>query len=125
MSVSFGPPTPMLRSFDETKAREFYLDFLGFTVDFEHRFGPNAPLYLGVSFGACKLHLTEHHGDAAPGSSLRIEVENLSEYVHGLRDKKYKYSGAGEPEERPWGTREITIADPFGNHLTFFETIAP
>lgn len=30
--------------FDIAKTREFYLDYLGFTVDFEHRFHDNAPL---------------------------------------------------------------------------------
>jgi hypothetical protein len=41
--------TPILRSFDEAKAREFYLDFLGFQVVFEHRFEPGMPLYMGVA----------------------------------------------------------------------------
>ena len=34
--------TPIFRSFDEAKAREFYIDFLGFEVTFEHRFEPQA-----------------------------------------------------------------------------------
>ena len=29
-------PIPILRSFDEAKAREFYVDFLGFEVVFAH-----------------------------------------------------------------------------------------
>jgi catechol 2,3-dioxygenase-like lactoylglutathione lyase family enzyme len=40
-----GPPTPILRSFDERRARRFYVDFLGFEVEFEHRFEPGAPLH--------------------------------------------------------------------------------
>ena len=47
--------TPILRSFDEAKAREFYLDFLGFQVVFEHRFEPGLPLYMGVARGAWRL----------------------------------------------------------------------
>ncbi|RYE32039.1 MAG: VOC family protein, partial [Hyphomicrobiales bacterium] len=39
---------PILRIFDEAKAKEFYLDFLGFTMDWDHRFGPNMPLYMQV-----------------------------------------------------------------------------
>ena len=31
---------PVLRIFDEAKAKEFYLGFLGFTMDWDHRFGP-------------------------------------------------------------------------------------
>lgn len=29
----YGKTTPILRIFDETKAREFYIDFLGFKVE--------------------------------------------------------------------------------------------
>ncbi len=42
---------PILRSFDEGKLRAFYLDYLGFVIDWEHRFGPDMPLYLQVSRG--------------------------------------------------------------------------
>jgi hypothetical protein len=31
--MGFGKTTPILRIFDEAKAREFYVDFLGFGVD--------------------------------------------------------------------------------------------
>ena len=37
-AIKFDKAIPILRMFDETKAREFYLDFLGFSVEFEHRF---------------------------------------------------------------------------------------
>lgn len=36
--MSFGKTTPILRIFNECKAKEFYVDFLGFTLDWEHRF---------------------------------------------------------------------------------------
>jgi len=55
---------PILRIFDEAKAREFYVDFLGFTVDWEHRFNDDAPLYMQVSRDGCVLHFSEHYGDA-------------------------------------------------------------
>jgi len=44
--MSLGRTTPILRMFDETKAREFYVDFLGFKIDWEHRFRDGAPLYM-------------------------------------------------------------------------------
>lgn len=31
--MAFGKTTPILRIFDEAKAKEFYIDFLGFKVD--------------------------------------------------------------------------------------------
>jgi len=38
MSSQFTRTIPTLRIFDSAKAREFYVGFLGFKVDFEHRF---------------------------------------------------------------------------------------
>lgn len=37
---------PVLRIFSVEKAREFYIDFLGFTLDWENRFEEAAPLYM-------------------------------------------------------------------------------
>ncbi|SDD28632.1 hypothetical protein SAMN04489747_0622 [Auraticoccus monumenti] len=38
-----GIPMPVLRVQDAALARGFYVDWLGFTVDFEHRFEPDSP----------------------------------------------------------------------------------
>ena len=46
--MNIGPVTPILRSFDEARARDFYVRYLGFEVLFEHRFEPGLPLYLGL-----------------------------------------------------------------------------
>lgn len=40
--------TPILRIFDIEKAREFYIGYLGFTVEREHRFDETSPLYMCV-----------------------------------------------------------------------------
>jgi hypothetical protein len=57
--MRLGRTTPILRIFDEAKAREFYVDFLGFKIDWEHRFEPGTPLYMQVSKDECLLHLSE------------------------------------------------------------------
>lgn len=118
---SFGSPTPVLRSFDEAKAREFYVDFLGFEVEFEHRFSPEAPLYLGLKRDRMTIHLSEHHGDCAPGARVRVPVEGLRGYAKTLSEKQYKYANPGPPKETPWGELDLSIADPFGNRITFYE----
>jgi len=38
--MKFGNTTAILRSFDEIKAKEFYLEFLEFNLDWEHRTKP-------------------------------------------------------------------------------------
>ena len=115
-----GTVTPILRMFDIAKAREFYLDFLGFEARFEHRFDDNAPLYMGIARDGCELHLSEHHGDGSPGAHIRIEVAEIATFHRELTAKKYRYAGPGL-EETPWRTREVTVGDPFGNRLTFYE----
>jgi catechol 2,3-dioxygenase-like lactoylglutathione lyase family enzyme len=115
--VGLGKPTPILRIFDEAKAREFYVDFLGFKVDWEHRFEPGLPLYMQVSRDSCVLHLSEHHGDATPGSAMRIEASDLEALHRELTARAYKHARPGI-EQMPWG-RDLSIQDPFGNRLTF------
>lgn len=113
---------PILRMFDEAKAREFYIDYLGFKVAFEHRFEPEAPLYMGVSIDGVEIHLSEHHGDAAPGATLRIEMADVNAYHEQLTAKHYKYARPGI-QDQEWGLREVAIADPFGNKLIFCEPL--
>jgi catechol 2,3-dioxygenase-like lactoylglutathione lyase family enzyme len=116
----FGSPTPILRSFDERRTRRFYVDFLGFEVEFEHRFEPGMPLYLGVRKDECRLHLSEHYGDAAPGARVRIPVGDVKSYATTLRDKQFENARPGEPELMDWGSWEITVHDPSSNRLTFY-----
>ena len=115
-----GTPTPILRSFDEARAKAFYLDFLGFELVFEHRFEPGLPLYMGVRQGACELHLSEHYGDSTPGSCIRIPVDDVSAYMAELRSKQFGNARPGEPQRMEWGSLEITIQDPASNRLVFY-----
>lgn len=121
--MQLGKTTPILRIFDEARAREFYLDFLGFEVVFEHRFEPGLPLYMGVRRADCVLHLSEHHGDACPGAAMRIEVSDVDALQAELLGRGYRHARPAV-EATPWDTRDMTIADPFGNRLTFTSAIS-
>jgi uncharacterized glyoxalase superfamily protein PhnB len=116
--MTLGRTTPILRIFDEAKAREFYVDFLGFRVDWEHRFEDGLPLYFQVSGDGCVLHVSEHNGDCTPGSAVRIDASDLDAFHAELSSKQYKYARPGI-NTMPWGTREVSVKDPFGNRLTF------
>ena len=111
---------PILRSFDEAKAREFYCDFLGFAVDWTHRFAPDLPLYMQVSRDGIVLYVSEHHGDATPGSAVRIEITGIEAFHAELLAKRYKNMRPGL-ERQEWGSRETTVIDPAGNRLIFCE----
>ncbi len=117
-------PIPILRSFSEDEARAFYIDWLGFSVLFEHRFAPDMPLYLAVARGDCELHISEHHGDATPGSAIRIEVRDLDALLTELTGRGHPRQRPGI-EEMPWGFRELRLTDPFGNRLVFCQPIDP
>jgi uncharacterized glyoxalase superfamily protein PhnB len=117
---ALGTTTSILRIFDIAKAHEFYVDFLGFEVQWEHRFEDNAPLYTEVCRDGCVLHLSEHYGDATPGSAVRIRVEDIAALHRELLAKTYRFARPGLCET-PWKTREISVTDPFGNRLHFFE----
>ncbi len=120
MTPHFTPVTPILRMFDVAKAREFYLEFLGFTVVFEHRFEPHFPLYMRISLGGILLDLSEHHGDASPGAKVIIDMTGLADYNAMLLAKHYGYARPGLVKQ-PWATT-MTIGDPFSNHLVFSES---
>lgn len=113
---------PILRIFDEGKAREFYVSFLGFKVDWEHRFEPESPLYMQISNEHCQIHLSEHYGDCCPGASIRIEVDQITSLHEQLLSKKYKYARPGL-ETTPWNTHEVRVGDPFGNRIVFYEHV--
>ena len=115
--------TPILRIFDVAKAREFYLDFLGFTVDWEHRFEPDLPIYMQVSRGGLVLHLSEHHGDCCPGSSVFVHMQGIDELHRELIDKHYGYNRPGIGMA-PWNAKCMEVVDPFGNRLRFNEYVA-
>lgn len=111
---------PIFRIFDYTKAVEFYVDWLGFTIDWKHTFEENTPIYMQVSREGIILHLSEHYGDSTPGARVYIECTGLKEYHKLLLDKKYKYNRPGL-EYAFYGAWCMEVIDPFGNRLTFNE----
>lgn len=113
---------PILRIFDVAKALEFYREYLGFTVDWEHRFDAQAPLYMQVSRGDLVLHLSEHYGDATPGSTVYVSVRDLQSFHEELSEKNYAYLRPGI-ERTGWGSLCMELIDPFGNRLRLDEAL--
>ena len=118
-AITFESPIPLLRMFDEAKAREFYLGFLGFHVEFEHRFEAGLPLYLGIIRNGLRIHLSEHHGDASPGTTVFVPMHNIELLRDELLSRQYGY---GRPDivQQGWG-KILEVHDPFGNRIRFCE----
>jgi catechol 2,3-dioxygenase-like lactoylglutathione lyase family enzyme len=113
---------PILRIFDYKKTLEFYIDWLGFNIDWEYK-EEDTPVYMQVSLGDIVLHLSEHHGDGTPGTRVFIDdFKGLKEFQQALIDKQYKYNRPGI-EVPFWDAHalEMTVDDPFGNKLLFVE----
>ena len=113
---------PILRIFDVVKAKEFYIDWLGFTIDFEHQFGKDFPYYFGISKDKIELHLSEHYGDATPGSKVFIVCTEIEKFFNELQLRPYKYYRPAL-EKTSIGTMVVDVTDPFGNRLSFNEYI--
>ena len=88
MTIAFQKTIPVLRVFDVDKAKEFYVGFLGFAVDWEHHFDQSAPAYLQVSRAGLTLHLSEHHGDCCPGSTVFVWMTGIEEFHREITGKK-------------------------------------
>ncbi|MEX0938988.1 MAG: VOC family protein [Pirellulales bacterium] len=96
---------PVLRVADAREAAKWYAR-LGFEVQGEHRFAPDMPIYAFLQRGDNKLHLSEHAGDAKPGTLVYFYVDDV--------DAIGREFGA-EVKNQPWGTREVWLTDPDGN----------
>ncbi|NHN31343.1 glyoxalase superfamily protein [Paenibacillus agricola] len=121
-TVNLQAITPILRIFDVKKATEFYVDFLEFHLDWEHKFAADMPLYMQISCDACVIHLSEHHGDCSPGAALRIKTEHIKALHTRLIGKAYTFAKPGL-EATPWNTLELQVTDPFGNRIIYFEPL--
>ena len=122
MTLSVLQTAPILRIFDVAKAREFYVGYLGFTVDWEHRFEGVSPIYMQVSRAGLVLHLSEHHGDACPGSTVFVRVTGLREFHRELNERRYGYLRPGL-ERTFHQSIGMEVTDPFGNRIRFDESL--
>jgi uncharacterized glyoxalase superfamily protein PhnB len=73
-----------------------------------------------VSRGDLALHLSEHHGDACPGSTVFVRMTGLKGYHQEITSKGYTYLRPGI-ERAPWKARCMEVIDPFGNRIRFNE----
>jgi hypothetical protein len=117
------PPIPVLRIFDPALAKRFYIEWLGFTIDWEHQFGPDFPHYIQISRGPVILHLTEHYGDCSPGAKVFINTDDVDALHRELSERPHPHMRPGV-EVAPWNAKVMNVTDPFGNRLSFNQPLA-
>jgi catechol 2,3-dioxygenase-like lactoylglutathione lyase family enzyme len=124
-NAKLGPAIPVLDVHHVEEALRYYVDRLGFQVDFRYEKDPGS--YAGVKRDDVHLHMHYQspeqfeHGTAGH-HRCRIPVDNpdelLAEYrARGVLDKEVSV------HETEWGTREFGFRDPDGNALVFFKIL--
>jgi catechol 2,3-dioxygenase-like lactoylglutathione lyase family enzyme len=109
---------PILRMFDVDATRRFYVDYLGFSLDW-HEGNSDGPVFMQVSRDDVRISLSSHHGDGTPGSVVLVVVDDASALHAELHGKDYPFMNPGI-EPRGIG-REVTVLDPASNQIRFFE----
>ena len=105
--MEFKRVVPIFRIFSLEKAREFYLDFLGCKVEWEHRFEPGMPAFVSMARGRARVFLSEHQGDARPDTLLYLVVGDTDAVAREF----------GRPSgDQPYGC-DFELRDPDGNRL--------
>ena len=115
---SSAPAVPVVRIQDERLARTFYLDYLDFRVEWEHRFGDDFPLYMRIRRGRTVLDLSEHHGDGTPGTAVWIAVDDVAALHTELTGRAHPRAHPGIDRDAPGGPT-LEVIDPWGNALRF------
>ncbi|MBX3438288.1 MAG: VOC family protein [Planctomycetaceae bacterium] len=108
---------PQLRTTDARRSIAFYVDGLGFQIDWEHRFEPGFPVFLQMTRAGQTLFLTEHAGDCQVGGAVYFVVPDVDACFHEFAARGIVPGQA--PADTPWGRREMLITDPDGNRLRF------
>jgi catechol 2,3-dioxygenase-like lactoylglutathione lyase family enzyme len=104
---------PILPVDDLARAKQFYVEGLGFDVTFEYHHDDRSGL-LGVRRGAIAITLdcpmTGHGRDAC----VSLEVENADRYYDEWRQR---VPVKRPPRNEDWGARTFDLIDPFGNTI--------
>lgn len=113
---------PTFRIFDYQTAVDFYTDFLGFKIDWEHRFSEAEPVYMQVSKNGLILHLSENKR-FEPDAVVFVATTGIKAFHKDVQDKN-QTKQLPDIIQTAWQTLQWEITDPFGNLLRFNENIS-
>ncbi|MFD2115399.1 glyoxalase superfamily protein [Paenibacillus yanchengensis] len=114
---------PAFRITDYSKSKAFYVEGMGFKIDWEHRFEPHFPVFVQISKDDMIIYLTEHTGDCQVGGLIHLFVPDVDEWYAALQ-VKLSTNIAEPPNEDLEGLRMMTIVDPDGNQIRICSRIA-
>jgi hypothetical protein len=109
---------PALRITQYARSKTFYLERLGFEVEWEHRFEPHFPVFMSVVRDGMRLYLSEHAGDCQVGGLVHFVIADVDAWHQEFLRQGVQ---ATDPPNNDLGFRNMTISDPDGNQLRFME----
>ena len=119
--MTFPAPVPEIPAANVDAAVSYYVNRLGFTLDWGNDEGGIA----GISRGKCRLFITKHsfresYGNTGPllfwlNLNSKAEVDELFAEWKSTHAKI-----VSEPEDKPWKLREFIAADLDGNLIRVF-----
>ena len=112
---------PTLRIDDVPTTKQFYGEFLGFQVDWEHYYEEGAPVYMQMSREGLVLHMSQNER-FVQGVVVFVETRGLDE-LHGELTGRNTHWEIPVVSVTPWNTKQMEIQDPFGNLLRFNESV--
>ena len=117
-SYQIGSSIPVVRMLEEADSKAFYLDYLGYSIDWEHRFGDNSPLYMQIRLGDSVIHLDGHANEDSPTVEVRVPVVGIDEFCADLQSRAAKLGLEQpvivDPRYEGRGT-DLNLLDPAGN----------
>ena len=108
---------PALRITDHARSKAFYVEGLGFAIDWEHRFEPHLPVFMQVSRDGMAIYLSQHAGDCQVGGLVHFYVPNVDDWYAEFQRRGVPVQHP--PSESLEGLRDMTVVDPDGNQLRF------
>lgn len=105
---------PTLNVSNAQISRAFYVDALGFAVDWQWPKNGEGPVILQLSREGATLYLTEH-ADCETGGLIYLYVDDVDQCHKVLLEKSIGVDRL--PQNKPWGNREMQVSDPDGNKI--------
>lgn len=110
--------TPALRITDYERSKAFYVDQLGFRVEWEHRFEPGFPVFMAISRDGMQIFLSQHRGDCQVGGLVHFLIDDVEAWHREFVARGVRIT---EPPNDDLGFLNMTVTDPDGNQLRFME----
>lgn len=99
---------------DAEKAKEFYVEKLGFNMDGDWKIEGKRFIQLTPHGSGCSIAIGEGITEAKPGSidSIMLVVKDIDSLHKELVSKGVEVTA---PEKMPWGATHMYFSDPDGN----------